>query len=137
MGDNYAQWAREFKKELAREIEKELTAEVDDNIRRGFQKKELKWQPLSKDYKHYKEKEGRNTEGLMYHGALVKATDSQIKINSKGLQVKVFNNMAYAGVHEYGSKKKGIPKRPFIRPAFEKIQKDLPKIVEKVFKKMG
>ena len=88
MGDNYAQWAREFKKELAREIEKELTAEVDDNIRRGFQKKELKWQPLSKDYKHYKEKEGRNTEGLMYHGALVKATDSQIKINSKGLQVR-------------------------------------------------
>jgi len=59
-----------------------------------------------------------------------------VKITSKGLQVKVFNNMVYAGVHEFGSKKKNIPARPFIQPALKKVQKDLPKIVEKVIKRM-
>jgi phage gpG-like protein len=136
MGDNYKQWVREFKKELAHEIEKELTAEVDDNIRKGFQKKELKWPPLSKEYQHYKKKEGRNTKGLIYHGALLKATDSRVKIDSKKIQIKVFNNMKYAAVHEFGSKKKNIPARPFIKPALEKTQKNLPKIIEKVFKRM-
>lgn len=133
---DYKQWAREFKEELAHEIEKELTAEVDDNIRNGFKKKELKWPPLSKNYQHYKEKEGRNTKGLMYHGALLKATDSRVKVDSKKIQVKVFNNMKYAAVHEFGSKKKNIPARPFIKPALEKTQKNLPKIIEKVIKRM-
>jgi phage gpG-like protein len=132
----YEQWAREFKKQLAHEVEKELTAEVDDNIRNGFKKKELKWQPLNKDYRHYKEKEGRNTKGLIYHGALLKATDSRVKVDSKKIQVKVFNNMKYAAVHEFGSKKKNIPARPFIKPALEKTQKNLPKIMERVIKKM-
>lgn len=53
---DYKQWVREFKKELAHEIEKELVAEVDDNIQRGFQKKELKWKPLSKDYQKGKKR---------------------------------------------------------------------------------
>ena len=133
---DYEQWVKEFKREVAREIEKELTAEVDDNIRYGFQKKKLGWKPLSKDYQHYKKKEGRNTKGLIYHGALLKATDSRVNIEGKTLRIKVFNNMNYAAVHEFGSKKKNIPKRPFIKPALEKTQKELPKIIEKVVKRM-
>ena len=133
---DYEQWVKEFKEEVAREIEKELTAEVDDNIRYGFQKKKLGWKPLSKDYQHYKKKEGRNTKGLIYHGALLKATDSRVNIEGKTLGIKVFNNMNYAAVHEFGSKKKNIPKRPFIKPALEKTQKELPKIIEKVVKRM-
>ena len=133
---DYEQWVKEFKEEVAREIEKELTAEVDDNIRYGFQKKKLGWKPLSKDYQHYKKKEGRNTKGLIYHGALLKATDSRVNIEGKTLGIKVFNNMNYAADHEFGSKKKNIPKRPFIKPALEKTQKELPKIIEKVFKRM-
>ena len=133
---DYEQWVKEFKEEVAREIEKELTAEVDDNIRHGFQKKKLGWKPLSKDYQHYKKKEGRNTKGLIYHGALLKATDSKVNIEGKTLGIKVFNNMNYAAVHEFGSKKKNIPARPFIKPALEKTQKELPKIIEKVVKRM-
>ncbi|ACV25346.1 hypothetical protein QIT38_gp06 [Methanocaldococcus fervens tailed virus 1] len=177
---DYDEWIRKFKETVAHEIEKELTAEVDDNIRRGFEKKELKWKPLNEKYKKYKETHGWNTEGLMKHGHLVKATQSRIKVDRKGITVKVINNMEYAAVHEFGfsgtvnvkehyrkkpKSKKGkkgkkgmtkkkdknesnkvrvkahtrnmnIPARPFIKPALEKVQKNLPKIIEKAIKKM-
>ena len=127
-------WVKDLMKELGEEIALELQAEVDDNIARGFKKRELNWKPLSEKYRKRKEKEGRNLKGLIYHGHLLRATDTNVEYKKGKLIVKVGNNMEYAPYHEFGTKK--MPARPFIKPALEKIQKDLPKIVEKVFKRM-
>ena len=127
-------WTKELMKELGEEIAVELQAEVDDNIARGFKKRELKWKPLNEKYKKYKEKKGWSTEGLKKYGHLLRATDTSVEYKKGKLIVKVGNNMEYAPYHEFGTKK--MPARPFIRPALEKVQKDLPKIVEKVLKRM-
>ncbi|HDZ4965289.1 TPA: phage virion morphogenesis protein [Campylobacter jejuni] len=77
-----------------------------------------KWKSLKPATIKQKIKEGKNKGILKRDGELSKALNWQSKVTKNS--VEVFNNIQsksgfkYGFVHQYGSKKKNIPARPFL-----------------------
>jgi len=130
----YEKWKNKFLKALGEEMENTVVEEVDDNILRGFKKSELKWPPLSPARAAWKRRKGKNQQGLVNHGNMAKATQSEVKISGNTIHIKVKNNQNYSGVHEEGLG--NAPKRAFIAPAIAKCLKNTGKIAARAAKKV-
>lgn len=104
---------------------------------------DLGWKALDPAYKKYKEKKGLSNQILIATSTLVNSVTTKQSADKMEAFVGVLRQgkkrkdgtapVVIAAVHEFGSPKRGIPARPYLRPTFKE---QLPKVQELVKKSL-
>ena len=88
---------------------------VDENFEKEGRPR--RWRPLSKRYAEQKRRQGYSGKILEKSGALRRSITERYT----NTEAVVGTNLKYAAVHQFGSRKKNIPARPFLKVTREDV----------------
>jgi len=123
---------------LADRISKQLKLATAQNVEvtksalvKHIQNQDLKWKKLNPKYKAWKKKKGLSTATLISTSELMQSMTTKIASDKLSAFVGVLRSgkrkdgekpVLIAAVHEFGSKKRKIPKRPLFQPTFSETK---------------
>lgn len=112
---------------------------LERTIVKHFERQDLGWPKLNPAYKKYKTKRGLSNQVLIATSTLMQSITTQLSADGTEAFVGVLRTaprkdgkkpVMIAAVHEYGSTKRKIKKRPFLEPSFKEKQQEFAKRYE-------
>lgn len=123
---------RNLKRDITEELEgalKMIGLEAEGMMKKYIVQQKGDWENLNEDYLKYKKRKNLSNKKLIATSTMVQSITSVVTYPKVFIGVK--RGKVYKGgeevaniaaVHEFGSKKMGIPARPYMRPVHEEMK---------------
>lgn len=126
---------RNLKRDIAEELEaalKMIGLEAEGDMKKYIVQQKGEWEALNADYLKWKKSKNLSNKTLIATSTMVQSITSVVTYPKvfigikRGKLYKGGEEVAnIAAVHEFGSKKMGIPARPYMRPVHEEMKNKL------------